>query len=85
MGISIGDRDWGLLIIFGDGVEESGFAFWIEIGIWDLGLGLGIGDWELWIEDCGLWIGDLVWDWGFGLGLGIEIGGMDWDWDWKLG
>ena len=49
--MEIRNKDWGLVIRFGDwiGVGESGLAFWYEIEIWDCGLkiveyGLGIGD-----------------------------------------
>ena len=49
------------------------------IGIWDLGLGIGIGDWELEI-----WIGIRDWDWGLGLGIRIGIGRMTNDNDYTL-
>ena len=41
---------------------------------WGLGLGIGIGDWDL-------YLGLKIWDQDWRLGFGNEI----WDWDWGLG
>ena len=52
----------------------------IRIGDFDLGIGIGIRDWNrgLRLENE---IGDLIGDWNWGLELGIGIG----DWDWGMG
>ena len=64
-----------------------GIGYWDggEIGNWDweLGLGIGTGDWGLVVTfDCDFWlvfgIGIWIGDWDCGLGLGIEIGDGDW-------
>ena len=100
MMIEIKVQDWGLRI--GDWtVRSENLGIWIcvgnghqdwdwEMGIWDLGIGIGSGDWNLglrigdWNWRLGIWIGD--WDQKLGLmmnrnfRLRLEIG----DWDWGL-
>ena len=58
MGIGIGNSDWGLGNLIGDGdwiqeceiwgsrIEISGLGFEIGVGDRDLGLGIGMGEWD---------------------------------------
>ena len=66
-----------------------GCNFWLEMGIWDWGLelGIGIGDWDLGLG-CGIW--DLNWGLRFGVRylnqkLGLSNGiTIDEKLEWKL-
>ena len=51
--MEVRNKDWGLVIRFGDWIGESGLAFWYEIEIWDCGLK---------IVEYGLGIGYRIWD-----------------------
>ena len=71
--LEIENRVW----IFGFGIR-IGNKF--EIGDWDLGLLIGIGDWDWRLRfGIGFEIGDYdlrfrlgIWDWGLGLGIKIR-------------